>query len=416
MDASAERFDVIIGGGGVAALTLAVALTQALGSIIRIAVITSAAFDEAAAGSRPPDVRALALAAASRRMLAVLSIWDVLAHDAQAITAIDITDSSLEAGIRPILLSYDNSIEGGEPAAWVVENARLTHGVREAVHRAPSLAVIDRTRIISFETDLHGVTTRLVDGRTLRAALLVAADGRRSRLREMAGIKTVGWRYPQIGIVTTVCHERPHNGRAIQHFLPAGPFAILPLTGNRSCITWTEDAQEGNRILGLDDTGFLAEASKRFGYRLGEITLASPPLAWPLELRLARSLIAPRFVLVGEAAHSVHPLAGQGLNLALRDVAALTEVLAETARLGLDIGSAVGLERYQRWRRLDSALSAGTFDALNRLFSNDVTVLRTMRDAGLAIVDRLPDLKRTIVSEAAGLTGTVPRLLRGEMA
>jgi 2-octaprenyl-6-methoxyphenol hydroxylase len=415
MDASAERFDVVIGGGGVAALALAVALAQALGSIIRIGVITGAAFDKTAAGSRPAEVRALALAAGSRRMLAALSIWDELADDAQAISAIDITDSSLEAGIRPILLSYDNSIEGGEPAAWVVENAKLARALRDAVHRAPSVALIDRARIIAFESDLHGVTTRLVDGRTLRAALLVAADGRRSRLREMAGIKTVGWSYPQIGIVATVFHERPHNGRAIQHFLPAGPFAILPLTGNRSCITWTEDAREGNRILALDEAGFLSEASKRFGYRLGEITLASSPLAWPLELRLARSLIAPRFALLGEAAHSVHPLAGQGLNLALRDVAALTEVLAETARLGLDIGSAVALERYQRWRRFDSALSAGTFDALNRLFSNDVTFLRTMRDVGLAIVDRLPDLKRTIVAEAAGQTGAVPRLLRGEM-
>jgi 2-octaprenyl-6-methoxyphenol hydroxylase len=416
MDGSAERFDVIIGGGGGAALTLAVALSQALGPLIRIAVITGAAFDEATAGPRPPEMRALALAAGSRRMLAALNIWDALADDAQAITAIDITDSSLEAGIRPILLSYDNCIEGGEPAAWVVENAKLTQGLRGAAQRAPSVALIDRARIIAFETDLHGVTTQLVDGRSLRAALLVAADGRRSHLREMADIKTVGWRYPQIGIITTVFHERPHNGRAIQHFLPAGPFAILPLTGNRSCITWTEDAEEGNRILALDNAGFLAEASKRFGYRLGEITLASSPLAWPLELQIARSLIAARFVLVGEAAHTVHPLAGQGLNLALRDVAALTEVLADTARLGLDFGSAVGLERYQRWRRADSALSAGTFDALNRLFSNDVTLLRTMRGAGLAIVDRLPDLKRIIVAEAAGLTGSVPRLLRGEMA
>jgi 2-octaprenyl-6-methoxyphenol hydroxylase len=416
MDGSTERFDVIIGGGGAAALTLAVALSQALGPLIRIAVITGAAFDEATAGSRPPEVRALALAAGSRRMFAALNIWEALADDAQAIMAIDLTDSSLEAGIRPILLSYDNCIEGGEPAACVVENAKLAQGLRAAAHRAPSVALIDKARIISFEADLHGVTTQLMDGRNFRAALLVAADGRRSRLREMADIKTVGWCYAQIGIVTTVFHERPHNGRAIQHFLPAGPFAILPLTGNRSCITWTEDAEEGNRILALDNTGFLAETSKRFGYRLGEITLASSPLAWPLELQIARSLIAPRFVLVGEAAHTVHPLAGQGLNLALRDVAALTEVLADTARLGLDIGSAVGLERYQRWRRADSALSAGTFDALNRLFSNDVTLLRTMRDAGLAIVDRLPDLKRIIVAEAAGLTGTVPRLLRGEMA
>jgi 2-octaprenyl-6-methoxyphenol hydroxylase len=250
----------------------------------------------------------------------------------------------------------------------------------------------------------------------LRVKLLVAADGRNSPLREAAGIGVVRWSYPQTGIVATVRLDRPHQGRAVQHFLPSGPFAVLPLTDDRACITWTEDAARASAILALDDAGFLAETEKRFGYRLGSISLAGPRASWPLDMHLARALVADRFALVGDAAHGVHPIAGQGLNLGLRDVAALTEVVADAARLGLDIGALTVLERYERWRRLDSALSAATFDALNRLFSNDSTPLRTARDFGLGLVERMPALKRFFVSEAAGLNGEVPRLLRGELA
>jgi 2-octaprenyl-6-methoxyphenol hydroxylase len=224
----------------------------------------------------------------------------------------------------------------------------------------------------------------------------------------------VRWRYSQTGIVTTVSHEKPHRSRAIQHFLPAGPFAILPLTGNRSCITWTEDEERASTILALDDARFLAEVEKRFDYRLGAVALAGPRASWPLDMHLARALVDDRFALVGDAAHGVHPIAGQGLNLGLRDVAALSEVVADAARLGLDIGSLAALERYERWRRLDSALSAAVFDALNRLFSSDWTVLRTARDVSLGLVERMPALKQFFVAEAAGLTGEVPKLLRGE--
>jgi 2-octaprenyl-6-methoxyphenol hydroxylase len=267
--------------------------------------------------------------------------------------------------------------------------------------------------IDSFAADPHGVSIRLANA-TLRAPLLVGADGRASRLRDDAGIKILRWSYPQTGIVTTVGHSKPHHGRALQHFLPSGPFAILPLTHNRSCITWTEASAGAQELLALEDEGFRAELDRRFDYRLGQIVAVGARAAWPLDMHLARALVGERFALIGDAARVVHPIAGQGLNLGLRDVAALTEVIADAARLGLDIGAQLVLERYERWRRLDSALSAATYDALNRLFSNDWTLLRTARDFGLAVLDQLPALKQFLVAEAAGVTGEVPKLLRGE--
>ena len=258
-------------------------------------------------------------------------------------------------------------------------------------------------------------------GRGRRPAAARGTSRRRRRqgspLREAAGIGVVRWSYPQIGIVTTVRHEKPHQGRAVQHFLPAGPFAILPLTGNRSCITWTEDAARAREILALDDAGFLAEVEKRFGYRLGGIALAGPRASWPLDMHLARSMVADRFALVGDAAHGVHPIAGQGLNLGLRDVAALAEVVADAARLGLDIGSLTVLERYERWRRARTRRSQPPPSTPSTGCSPTTsTLLRTARDFGLGLVERMPALKQFFVAEAAGLTGDVPRLLRGEPA
>ena len=270
------------------------------------------------------------------------------------------------------MLSYDNRLEDQEPASYIVENERLRQALIAAAHARPAVALLGGSAIGDFAADQHGVTLRLASG-TLRAPVLIAADGRASRLRDSAGIKLLRWDYPQAGIVTTVAHSRPHGGRALQHFLPTGPFAILPLPQNRSAITWTEDATVARALLALDEAGFAAELAKRFDYRLGEVTQIGARAAWPLEMQLARALIADRLALVGDAARVVHPIAGQGLNLGLRDVAALTEVIADAARLGLDTGAAIVLERYQRWRRLDSALSAATYDGLNRLFSNDWT-------------------------------------------
>ena len=231
----------------------------------------------------------------------------------------------------------------------------------------------------------------------------------------MNSIGVTGWTYPQVGIVTTVAHSKPHGGKAVQHFLPAGPFAILPLKGERSSIVWTEERDRARAIVERDEAGFLAELSKRFGSRLGEIALAGPVQSFPLDFQLARDFVAERLALTGDAAHAVHPLAGQGLNIGFRDVAALAETIVEAARLGLDIGTAPVLERYERWRRFDSIFSATVMDGLNRLFSSDSAPLRALRDLGLGLVDRAPQVKRFVVREAAGTTGAVPRLLRGEM-
>lgn len=411
-----QRSDIVVSGASYAGLALALALSQALERTAAIVVVDKGgvrAPDAAAA----PDARAFALSAGSKRMLDRLGVWPLLAEAAQPVTAIEITDSSLHAGVRPVLLTYDNAVAGDEPASYIVPAAALSRALVHAVRGDGGVTIMAPAQISSFVATSTGVDVALADtSTTMTAALLVAADGRQSRLREMAGIKSVGRRYDQTGIVTTVAHDKPHHGHAVQHFLPAGPFAILPLPGNRACITWTEEAGEARRILALDDEAFRAEVERRFGGKLGAVTLAGPRQSWPLELHLARSYIAQRFAVVGDAAHVVHPIAGQGLNLALRDVAALTESIADAARLGLDMGCGQALERYERWRRFDAAMSAATFDGLNILFANDLTLLRAARDVGLGLVDRSSVLKDMFVSEAAGITGEVPRLLRGEAA
>jgi 2-octaprenyl-6-methoxyphenol hydroxylase len=413
MPSNLERLDVLIAGGGTAGLALACALADALGSGARIAVADRSALRPGCATAEP---RAFALSAGSKNMLSVLGIWHEIAPHAQPVTTVDITDSSLDDAIRPVLVSYDNTVSGGEPATYIVEEWRLQQALLAAAAGSACVALLGEEPAVGFTVDAHAVSIGLAGGtpRTLRARLLVAADGRASRLREAAGIQVVRWSYPQVGIVATVRHAKPHGGRAVQHFLPSGPFAILPLVGNRACITWTEEAGTAKALLALDDAGFQAEVARRFDYRLGAVELEGRRASWPLDMHLARALVGDRFALIGDAAHGVHPIAGQGLNLGLRDAAALAEVVADAARLGLDLGSGGALERYQRWRRLDAAVSAATFDTLNRLFSNDWTLLRTARDFGLGLVERMPALKQFFVAEAAGLTGEVPKLLRGE--
>lgn len=412
--------DVLISGGGFAGLTLAVALARSLGPGFSITVVDRGGPPPSdAAATSDDDPRAVSLSAGSRRMLEVIGIWDAVAAEAQPVNRIEITDTALEQGIRPVLLAWDNAIEEwGEnaPAAHILPLPALQRALEAAVREHADISVVRPAEITGLQVDRFRAEVACADGRTISARLAVAADGQRSRLREAAGIKSVTWPYDQVGIATTVGLSRDHGGVAVQHFLPAGPFAILPLTGRRACVTWSEGASEGRRIMALDDDAFLAELDLRFGGKLGRLSLAGPRRAWPLNLHLARAYIADRLALIGDAAHSVHPIAGQGLNLAFRDVAALTEVIADTARTGLDIGAATALERYERWRRFDSVQSAAAYDAINRLFSRDGQLLRAARETGLQLVDRLPALKRLLIGEAAGTTGDLPRLLRGELA
>jgi 2-octaprenyl-6-methoxyphenol hydroxylase len=401
--------DVIIAGGGFVGMTQAVALGLTAPKGFRVAVV-----DAEPPQSTKSDARASALSAASKGLLSVLGIWPELAGNAEAITGIEVTDSAVDAARRPALLGFDDELRPGEPGAYMIENADLQRALVSVVAREGAIEIFAPDSVTGYVTTPVGVRAQLGSGGEIDAKLLVAADGKRSRLRERARIKCVGWSYPQIGIVTTVAHAEPHGGKAVQHFLPSGPFAILPLTGNRSSIVWTEDKGTGEAIMAADKAAFLGELVKRFGSRLGDITLAGPRQSFPLDFQVARSFVAERLALIGDAAHAVHPLAGQGLNIGFRDVAALTEIIVEGGRLGLDIGTASLLERYERWRRFDSAFSATVMDGLNHLFSNDNAPLRALRDLGLGVVDNTPWLKRALVREAAGVSGTVPRLLKGE--
>jgi 2-octaprenyl-6-methoxyphenol hydroxylase len=405
-----DSYSVVIAGGGFAGGTLALALAKLAPQDVRVALIDASPRTT----PRERDARGLALSAATKSLLDAVGLWTTLAPNTQAIESIEITDSPLNASLRPHVLGFDTELSAGAPSAYLVEAGDLLCAVSDAVDTEPAIDVFAPDSIEGYETDAFGMHAHLASGRTLHAPLLVAADGKRSRVRERAGIKCIGWSYPQSGIVATVAHERPHNGKAVQHFLPAGPFAILPLKGNRSSIVWTEEKATAKTLLEGDETALAAALTRRFGHRLGAISLEGAPQSFPLAFQLARSFIGARLALIGDAAHVVHPLAGQGLNIGIRDVAALTETIVDALRLGLDIGSGVVLERYQRWRRFDGAISATVMDGLNRLFSSDSDSLRAIRDLGMGIVDRAPALKRLLVREAAGATGDVPRLLKGE--
>ncbi len=404
---SGKQCDVVIAGGGFAGLALAIALRQALGESFAVMLA-----DPELAKLGGNDLRASAIAAAPRRMFEALGVWSAVADEAQPILDMEITDSRAEDAVRPVFLTFAGEIEPGEPFAHMIENSRLNAVLAD---KAAAMGVdLVATSVTDFTCEPQHISMAMGDGRSIAAKLLVAADGARSRLRERAGIGVRGWSYGQSAIVTTVTHERDHHGRAVEHFLPSGPFAILPLRRNRSSIVWTERTEEAARIVALSDEEFHAELERRFGLRLGEIVAAAERRAYPLGLWVAQSFIAERLALVGDAAHVIHPIAGQGLNMGLRDVAALAEAIVDAARLGLDPGSASVLERYQRWRRFDTMTMSVSTDGLNRLFSNRSDVLRLARDIGLGIVDRLPALKRLFIREAAGLTGEVPKLLRGE--
>jgi 2-octaprenyl-6-methoxyphenol hydroxylase len=401
------QVDMLIAGGGFAGLTLAIALRQGLGPSVSVTVA-----DPTLGKSHADDERASAIVAAARRLFETLGVWHSVAAEAQPILDMVVTDSRVDDAVRPVFLTFAGDVEPGEPFAHMIEN-RILIPALEAKAREAGVA-LRATAVTTVSQDGERAAVALADGSTLKARLLVAADGARSSIREQAGIAVRGWEYGQSAIVTTVGHERDHEGRAVEHFLPGGPFAILPLTGRRSSIVWTETTDDAERIMALPDDAFHAELEQRFKLHLGDIRTVGARRVHPLGFFIARSFIAERIALVGDAAHVIHPIAGQGLNMGLRDIAALAEVLVDAARLGLDPGAADMLERYQRWRRFDTMTMGLATDGLNRLFSNRSAALRVVRDIGLGLVDRVPNLKRLFIREAAGLVGDVPKLLRGK--
>ena len=413
--AEAHDRDAIIVGGGLAGGLAAIALAHAG---LDVAVV------DAEAPQRMRDLafdgRTTALAYASARLFRRLGLWPQIAPDAEPILDIVVSDGHArgrfsEGARSPFLLHFDSrELGSGEPLGWIVENRVLRDAIFDAIDRTPSIRLIAPALVTGVAYEPGAARVALAGGETLSAPLVVAADGRNSALRRQAGIRVSAWTYDQTGIVVTVAHERPHKGIAHEFFLPAGPFAILPLTENRSSLVWTERADTAPAYLALDDAAFTRAIADRLGDFLGEVRLASPRWSYPLSLHLAHRFMAPRLALVGDAAHAVHPIAGQGFNLGVKDIAALAEVLEEAAGVGLDIGSLGVLENYQRWRRFDSASLALGMDALNRLYSNDLAPLRLARDIGMSAVGKVPPLRRFFMRQAGADLGKLPPLMRAE--
>ncbi len=400
--------DIVIAGGGLNGTSLALALASAGLSVTLIdpqPVSTRASTDF--------DGRGYALSIASMRVLKALGVWQTIADQSQPILDIKVTDGRAGEGPSSLMLAFDHAeIEEG-PMGHMIEDRRLRPALLDAVSNA-GIAELNEVSVVDQSPDANGMTVTLSDGRTLRTRLLVGCDGKTSSVAQRAGIKRTGWQYNQTALVCAVEHEKPHNGTAHQFFMPAGPLAILPIVGNRSSIVWTEETERAAAIQGMDDEAYLDVLRPRFGDFLGEIALAGKRFCYPLELSIAQDFVGERLALVGDAAHAVHPIAGQGLNAGLKDVAALAEVLADAVRRGEDIGRLDVLERYRQWRRFDVMTLAVATDGFNRLFSNDNSFLRTIRDLGLGAANALPGLRRGLIREAAGLTGDLPRLAKGQ--
>jgi 2-octaprenyl-6-methoxyphenol hydroxylase len=401
--------DIVVIGGGMVGATLATALG---GAGFEVCVIDRE--DPAAALEAGFDGRVSAIAHGSQRMLAALDLWPGMAPDAEPIRDIRVSDGS-----SLMFLHFDHADIGDEPFGYIVENRVTRRALNDRLTASAGARLMAPMTVAGLERQGGGVEATLGDGTRLRAALAIAADGRHSRVRRDAGIATTEWSYRQTGIVCTVAHELPHHGAAQERFLPAGPFAILPMTtdaavGHRSSIVWTERAGLVAPLFALDDGEFIAQLAARFGDHLGALEVVGPRFSYPLALMHAERYIDHRLALIGDAAHAIHPIAGQGLNLGLRDIAALAEVLVDARRLGLDIGHGSVLERYQRWRRFDNVVLAAATDGLNRLFSNDLLPVRMARDLGLAAINRIAPAKRFFMRHAMGVLGELPRLVRGE--
>ncbi|WP_306755502.1 UbiH/UbiF/VisC/COQ6 family ubiquinone biosynthesis hydroxylase [Paracoccus actinidiae] len=400
--------DILIAGGGLNGPTLALALAQAG---LRVIVVDPRPADARAGDNF--DGRAYALAVSSQRLLKALGLWAGLAGDSQPIGQVKASQGRPGEGALPFFLHFDSAeIEEG-PVGFMLEDRflyrALLAAMRDRVQNLPGLSVVDQ------QATSGGIQATLSDGRSLRARLLVAADGRGSGVAARAGIRRQGWDYGQTALVAAIAHDHPHHGIAQQYFMETGPLAILPLPGNRSSVVWSETHDNARAIAALPDDAFLDVLRPRFGDYLGNISLAGARFTYPLSLSLADRYVADRVALVGDAAHGVHPIAGQGLNLGLRDVAALAEVLVDAARRGEEIGTDLVLERYQGWRRFDATSLALGMDGVNRLFGSSNPVLSAARGIGMGLVSAIPALRRGFIRQAAGLSvDPMPRLLLGQ--
>ncbi|MEQ8667309.1 MAG: UbiH/UbiF/VisC/COQ6 family ubiquinone biosynthesis hydroxylase [Rhodospirillales bacterium] len=396
--------EVVIVGGGLVGGTLACLLAGVgVPSVLVDRAPVEAGLDPAF------DGRASSIAVSSHRALRSAGLWPALEAVVNPIEDIRVSD-----GASPLFLHYDHRDVGDEPFGYMIENRHIRHAIAERFGGIADLTVLAPVSIASVERDQTGVALTLADGRTVRARLLVGADGRGSAIREGAGLRVTRWDYDQAGIVCSVRHEKPHSNIAHERFLPSGPFAILPLQNNRASIVWTEKKHLAPTIMALDDRDFAGELRRRFGDFLGEVEPEPKRWSYPLSLQFAERHTDRRLALAGDAAHAMHPIAGQGLNMGLRDAAALAEAVIDARRLGLDIGGGTVLDRYARWRGFDNTLMLGMTDMLNRLFSNDIGPVRAARDIGLAMVNRAGPLKKVFMRHAMGLVGELPRVLRGE--
>ena len=414
--ADTDRYDIVIAGAGLAGAAFALAAAQ---GGLKVVLVDPQPFSAQLAPTF--DGRSTAVAFSTFRMLDALGLGEALRPHACRMDHILVTDGrrpgAASRAASPAFLRFDageiGGRTGGEPLGYMVENRRIRAALAEAV-TAAGIEVRAPASVVSVETDTGKATVTLADGSILTAALVVGAEGRGSTVRRAAGIETVGWGYGQSGVVATVRLGRDHGNVAHEYFLPSGPFAILPLTDRRASLVWTETTRRAEALRDASDAAFQSHLMRRFGEFLEGVSVEGPRFVYPLSLSLAEKLIAPRIALIGDAAHGVHPVAGQGLNMGLKDAAALAEVLAEAARLGEDLGAETVLERYARWRRFDTAALAAGFDAFVRLFSNDIAPVRIARDLGMAAVNRIGPLRRAFMQEAGGATGDLPRLLRGE--
>lgn len=404
---NATEADVLVIGGGLVGGVLALALA-AEGLEVAVVDRESPGRAKNTRADAKTDGRVSAIALSSQRLLEGVGAWDSLGPFAQPIEHIRVA----EAG-TPYFVHYDAREVGNEPFGFMVENRILRRELGRRISDLDGLALFAPAKIATLERGPFGVEAQLADGRRIRAMLAVAADGAGSRTRTDAGIGTAKAAYGQTAIVCTVRHERPHCAIAHELFHPAGPFAILPMQGRRAAIVWSERQDLGPLFSALGPDAFAEELTRRAGDFLGRMRLDSPRWTYPLSVQFAHRMVAERLVLAGDAAHALHPVAGQGLNMGLRDAAALADVLAEAKGLGLDLGSAQVLERYGRWRRFDNALMLAMTDGLVRLFSNDLGPLRQLRGLGLSAVNRVPPLRRLFARHAMGVVGDLPRLMRG---